>query len=156
MHVGIALDYTLFIQIIIFLVFMVIMKIIYLNPYLDAFQERENTVKALIEEANKNNQQAQAILEEVEKLLNKAKEESKKILEQAHHETNQIVADILRKAQEEAEKEIQEAKKDIDRVVEIEMKAFDTTINKVAEKIANKILLKEKAAWKKYCYLLCY
>lgn len=146
MHVGIALDYTLFIQLVIFLVFMVIMKKIYLNRYLDAFQERENTVKALIEEANKNNQQAQVILEEVEKLLNKAKEESKKILEQAHHETNQIVADILRKAQEEAEKEIQEAKKDIDRVVEIEMKALDTTINKVAEKIANKILLKEKAA----------
>ncbi len=146
MHVGIALDYTLFIQLIIFLVFMVIMKKIYFNPYLDAFQERENTVKALTEEANKNNQQAQIILEEVEKLLNKAKEESKKILEQAHQETNQIVADILRKAQEEAEKEIQEAKKDIDRVVEIEMKALDTTINKVAEKIANKILLKEKAA----------
>ena len=146
MHVGIALDYTLFIQLVIFLVFMVIMKKIYLNRYLDAFQERENTVKALIEEANKNNQQAQIILEEVEKFLNKAKEESKKILEQAHHETNQIVADILRKAQEEAEKEIQEAKKDIDRVVEIEMKALDTTINKVAEKIANKILLKEKAA----------
>ncbi|WP_299239365.1 ATP synthase F0 subunit B [Sulfurihydrogenibium sp.] len=146
MHVEIALDYTLFIQLIIFLVFMVIMKKIYLNPYLEALQERENTVKALIEEANKNNRQAQVILEEVEKLLNKAKEESKKILEQAHHETNQIVADILRKAQEEAEKEIQEAKKDIDRVVEIEMKALDTTINKVAEKIANKILLKEKAA----------
>jgi F-type H+-transporting ATPase subunit b len=125
---------------------MVIMKKIYLNPYLEALQERENTVKALIEEANKNNQQAQVILEEVEKLLNKAKEESKKILEQAHQETNQIVADILRKAQEEAEKEIQEAKKDIDRVVEIEMKALDATINKVAEKIANKILLKEKAA----------
>jgi F-type H+-transporting ATPase subunit b len=125
---------------------MVIMKKIYLNPYLEALQERENTVKALIEEANKNNQQAQVILEEVEKILNKAKEESKKILEQAHHETNQMVADILRKAQEEAEKEIQEAKKDIDRVVEIEMKALDTTINKVAEKIANKILLKEKAA----------
>ena len=146
MHVEIALDYTLFIQLIIFLVFMVIMKKIYLNPYLEALQERENTVKALIEEANKNNQQAQVILEEVEKILNKAKEESKKILEQAHHETNQMVADILRKAQEEAEKEIQEAKKDIDRVVEIEMKALDTTINKVAEKIANKILLKEKAA----------
>jgi F-type H+-transporting ATPase subunit b len=146
MHVGIALDYTLFIQLIIFLVFMVIMKKIYLNPYLETFQERENTVKALIEEANKNNQQAQVILEEVEKLLNKAKEESKKILEQAHQETNQIVADILRKAQEEAEKEIQEAKKDIDRVVEIEMKALDATINKAAEKIANKILFKEKAA----------
>jgi ATP synthase B/B' CF(0). len=122
------------------------MKKIYLDPYLEAFHERENTVKALIEEANKNNQQAQVILEEVEKILNKAKEESKKILEQSHHETNQIVADILRKAQEESEKEIQEAKKDIDRVVEIEMKALDTTINKVAEKIANKILLKEKAA----------
>jgi hypothetical protein len=34
------------------------------------------------------------------------------------------------------------------------MKSLDTTINKVAEKIANKILLKEKAAWKKYCCLL--
>ncbi len=146
MHVGISLDYTLFIQLGIFLVFMVIMNKIFIQPYLQGLTEREETVKALLESADKNNLLVQEILKEVEDILNKAKIESDKILNQAHHETNQIVAEILRKAQEEAEKEIQSAKEDIDRVVEIEMKSLDAAVKKIAEKIVEKITLKEKAA----------
>lgn len=146
MHVGISLDYTLFIQLGLFLVFMFVMKKVYFDPYLQAFEERETTVKKLLEEAEVNNRQAQEILKEVDVILSKVKEESKKILDESSRETNQIVADIIRKAQEEAEKEIEEAKKDIDRVVEIEIKALDTTIQKIAEKIVDKLTLKEKAA----------
>ncbi|WP_028950213.1 ATP synthase F0 subunit B [Sulfurihydrogenibium subterraneum] len=146
MHVGINLDQTLFIQLGLFLVFMFVMKKIYFDPYLQAFEERESAVKKLLEEAEANNKQAQDILKEVDTILSKVKEESKKILEESSRETNQIVADIIRKAQEEAEKEIEEAKKDIDRVVEIEIKALDTTIEKIAEKIVDKLTLKEKAA----------
>lgn len=149
MHVGISLDYTLFIQLGLFLVFMFVMKKVYFDPYLQAFEERETTVKKLLEEAEVNNRQAQEILKEVDAILSKVKEESKKILDESSKETNQIVADIIRKAQEEAEKEIEEAKKDIDRVAEIEIKALDTTIEKIAEKIVDKLTLKEKAAWKK-------
>ncbi|ACN98179.1 ATP synthase F0, B subunit [Sulfurihydrogenibium azorense Az-Fu1] len=146
MHVGISLDYTLFIQLGLFLVFMFVMKKVYFDPYLQAFEERETTVKKLLEEAEVNNRQAQEILKEVDAILSKVKEESKKILDESSKETNQIVADIIRKAQEEAEKEIEEAKKDIDRVAEIEIKALDTTIEKIAEKIVDKLTLKEKAA----------
>jgi F-type H+-transporting ATPase subunit b len=146
MHVGISLDYTLFIQLGLFLVFMFVMKKVYFDPYLQAFEERETTVKKLLEEAEVNNRQAQEILKEVDAILSKVKEESKKILDESSKETNQIVADIIRKAQKEAEKEIEEAKKDIDRVAEIEIKALDTTIEKIAEKIVDKLTLKEKAA----------
>lgn len=146
MHVGIALDYTLFIQLGIFLVFMLIMNKIYLQPYLQGLTEREETVKSLLEVAEKNNLLVQEILKEVEEILNKGKVESDKILNQAHHETNQIVAEILRKAQEDAEKEIQSAKVDIDRVLEIEKKALNVAVQRIAEKIVEKITLKEKAA----------
>ncbi|WP_297890196.1 ATP synthase F0 subunit B [Sulfurihydrogenibium sp.] len=146
MHVGINLDQTLFIQLGLFLVFMFVMKKIYFDPYLQAFEERESTVKKLLEEAQINNQQAQEILKEVDTILSKVKEESKKILDQSSRETNQMVAEIIRKAQEEAEKEIEDAKKDIDRVVEIEMKALDVAIERIAEKIVDKLTLKEKAA----------
>lgn len=146
MHVGINLDQTLFIQLGLFLVFMFVMKKIYFDPYLQAFEERETTVKNLLKEAEVNNQQAQEILKEVDVILSKVKEESKKILEESSRETNQMVAQIIRKAQEEAEKEIEDAKKDIERVVEIEMKTLDVAIEKVAEKIVDKLTLKEKAA----------
>ncbi|MGB9766397.1 MAG: ATP synthase F0 subunit B [Sulfurihydrogenibium sp.] len=146
MHVTINLDYTLFIQLGLFLIFMFIMKKIYFQPYLEAFEERESTVKKLLQEAETNNQQAQEILKEVDAILSKVKEESKKILEQSSRETNQMVAEIIRKAQEEAEKEIEEAKKDIDRIVEIETKTLDISIEKIAEKIVDKLTLKEKAA----------
>lgn len=146
MHVGISLDYTLFIQLGIFFVFMFIMNKIYLQPYLQSLTEREETVKNLLEVAEKNNSLVQEILKEVEEILNRGKVESDKILNQAHHETNQIVAEILKKAQEDAEKEIQSAKVDIDRVLDIEKKALDVAVKKIAEKIVEKITLKEKAA----------
>lgn len=80
MHVGISLDYTLFIQLGLFLVFMFVMKKVYFDPYLQAFEERETTVKKLLEEAEVNNRQAQEILKEVDVILSKVKEESKKNL----------------------------------------------------------------------------
>ncbi|MEJ5172954.1 MAG: ATP synthase F0 subunit B [Hydrogenothermaceae bacterium] len=145
MHVGIALDQTLFIQLILFLVFMAVMKKIYFDPYLQAFSEREETVKKLYEEAKTNNDQVAEILKEVDVVLSKIKEESKKILEESHKRTNEEVAEIIRKATEEAELELAKAKEDIERVVEIEKKIIDETVNRVAQDIAKKLTLEEAA-----------
>ncbi|WP_457621457.1 ATP synthase F0 subunit B [Persephonella sp.] len=146
MHVGVIPDITLFVQLIIFLIFMFIMKKIYFDPYLESFDERERTVDNLLKQAEENNKKANKILEEVEAILAETKKEAQKILDQYHSETNEMVANILRKASEEAEKEIEEAKKDVERVVEIEKKTMDKVIQSIAEEIAEKLLLKEKAA----------
>lgn len=145
MHVGIALDQTLFIQLILFLVFMAVMKKIYFDPYLQAFSEREETVKKLYEEAKANNDKVAEILKEVDVILSKIKEESKKILEESHKKTNEEVAEIIRKATEETELELAKAKEDIERVVEIEKKIIDKTVNRVAQDIAKKLTLEEAA-----------
>lgn len=144
-HVGIALDQTLIIQLVLFLVFMAIMKKIYFDPYLQAFSEREESIKRLYEEAKANNAQTTEILKQVDEILSKVKEESKKILEETNRKTNEEVAEILRKASEEAESQIMKAKEDIDRVVEIEMKVIDQTIEKVASEIVKKLTLQEAA-----------
>ncbi|MEZ0323839.1 MAG: ATP synthase F0 subunit B [Hydrogenothermaceae bacterium] len=145
MHVGIALDQTLFIQLILFLIFMFVMKKIYFDPYLQAFSEREEAVKKLYEEAKANNSQVADILKEVDVILSKVKEESKKVLEESHKKTNEEVAEILRKATEEAELEIAKAKEDIERTVEAQKKIIDETITKIAQDIVNKLTLEEAA-----------
>jgi F-type H+-transporting ATPase subunit b len=145
-EVHVIPDITLFVQLGIFLVFMFIMKKVYFDPYLEAFDEREKTVEKLLEEAEINNKKANEILEEVEKILAQTREESKKIMESYHKETAEMVNNILRKAQEEAEKEIEDAKKEVAMTVEIEKKTMDKIIEKMAEEIAEKLLLKEKAA----------
>lgn len=144
-HVGIALDQTLIIQLLLFLVFMAVMKKIYFDPYLQAFSEREETVKKLYEEAKANNLKTAEILKEVDAILSKVKEESKKILDESHRRTNEEVAEILRKASEEAEAQIQKEKEYIDREVEKRMKDIDETINKVAEEVVKKLTLQEAA-----------
>lgn len=146
MHVGIALDQTLIIQLVLFLVFMLIMKKIYFDPYLQAFSDREESIKKLYEEAKVNNAKTAQILKEVDQILSKVKEESKRIIEESNKKTNEEVAEILRKASEDAEMQILKAKEDIDRVVEIEMKIIDETVDKVAQQIVNKLTLQE-AAW---------
>ena len=50
-EVHVIPDITLFVQLAIFLVFMFIMKKIYFDPYLEAFDEREKTVEQLLAEA---------------------------------------------------------------------------------------------------------
>lgn len=145
MHVGIALDQTLIIQLVLFLIFMLIMKKIYFDPYLQAFSDREESIKKLYEEAKVNNAKTAQILKEVDQILSKVKEESKKIIEESNKKTNEEVAEILRKASEDAEMQILKAKEDIDRVVEIEMKIIDETVDKVAQQIVNKLTLQEAA-----------
>lgn len=145
MHVGIALDQTLIIQLVLFLVFMLIMKKIYFDPYLQAFSDREESIKKLYEEAKVNNAKTAQILKEVDQILSKVKEESKRIIEESNKKTNEEVAEILRKASEDAEMQILKAKEDIDRVVEIEMKIIDETVDKVAQQIVNKLTLQEAA-----------
>ena len=145
-EVHVIPDLTLFIQLIIFLVFMVIMKKVYFDPYLEAFDEREKTIQQLLAEAEENNRKAEKILEEVDKILAQTREESKKIMEQYHKETTEMVNNILKKAQAEAEKEIEDAKKEVAMTVEIEKKTMDKIIENMAKEIAEKLLLKEKAA----------
>ncbi len=148
MHeVHVIPDITLFIQLGIFLIFMFVMKKVYFDPYLEAIDEREETIEKLKREAEENNLKAQKILEEVEKILNETKMEAQKILEEEHKKTNEIVAEILRKATEEAEAKIADAKKEIEMTVEIEKKTMDKIIDILAKDIVNKLLLKEKAAW---------
>jgi len=145
-HVGVIPDITLFIQLAIFLVFMFIMKKIYFDPYLQAMDEREETVKKLLKEAEENHKKTEEILKKVDEIIAKTRAETQKIMEQYHHETNEMVSSILKKAQNEAEEMIEDAKKEVERVVEIEKKTMDKIIEKLALEIVNKILPKEKAA----------
>ena len=145
-EVHVIPDITLIIQLVIFFIFMFVMKKIYFDPYLEAFDEREKTIEQFLAEAQQNNKKANEILEEVEKILAQTREESKKIIEQYHKETSQMVSNILKKAQQEAEKEIEDAKKEVAMTVEIEKKTMDKIIEKMAEEIAEKLLFKEKAA----------
>ena len=146
LHIGVIPDITLFVQVIIFLIFTAIMKKIYFDPYLEAFDEREKTVEKLLAEAEENRKKAEEILAQVDEILAKTKAEAQKIIDQYHHETNEMVADILKKAQKEAEELVEDAKKEVEKVVEIEKKTMDKIIEDMAEEIVNKLLLKEKAA----------
>ncbi|MCX7738211.1 MAG: ATP synthase F0 subunit B [Hydrogenothermaceae bacterium] len=145
MHVGIALDQTLIFQLILFLIFMAVMKKIYFDPYLQAFSEREETIRKLYEEAKANNLKSSEILKEVEEILSRVREESKIILDESARKVNAEVAEIIRKASEDAEIQIQKVKEDIDRVVEIEMKIIDETVNKIAQEVVKKLTLQEAA-----------
>lgn len=145
-HVGVIPDITLFIQVIIFFIFMFVMKKIYFEPYLQAFDERERTIENLMKEAEENNKKTAEILSQVDEILNKTKLETQKIMDQYHQETNEMVAALLKKAQTEAEEMIEDAKKEVERVVEIEKKTMDKIVENLAKDIVNKLLLKEKAA----------
>lgn len=144
-HVGIALDQTLIFQLILFLIFMAVMKKIYFDPYLQAFSEREETIRKLYKEAKTNNLKSSEILKEAEEILSRVREESKKILDESARKANAEVAEIIRKASEDAEIRIQKAKEDIDSVVEIEMKIIDETVNKIAQEVVKKLTLQEAA-----------
>jgi len=145
-HVGVIPDVTLFVQLILFLIFMFVMKKIFFDPYLEIYEEREHTVSSLLEEAQKNNEEVQKILEEVDKLLSAAKSEAQKVVEESKKETNELVASIIKSATEEAEKLIEEEKEKIAKTVEEEKAKLDKYIEELAKEIVEKILVKEKAA----------
>ena len=136
----VAIDWTLIVQAVNFLIFMVLINKFLFQPLLRLMEEREKELDGIYSEAEALKVKAEQLLKEVEETLAKAKEEAKKIIDAAVREAREEKERIISQAQEEASVKVEKAKEEIWQAFESEKAKLEAEAEKLAEEIIRKIL----------------
>ncbi|RMH03930.1 MAG: F0F1 ATP synthase subunit B, partial [Aquificota bacterium] len=91
---------TLFIQAVLFLVFVVLVRQLLVKPYTQVIEEREAIIQKNLQEASELRESAKRLLEEASSLLEKGRQESNQILSLAKKEAEKLRLEIISKAEE--------------------------------------------------------
>jgi F-type H+-transporting ATPase subunit b len=102
------------------------------NPILGALDARERAIQKTIEDAERLQAEAQAVLEEHQKRLAEAREERNRILDEARQAGEHLKTDVLEKARQEAENVLARAH----RMIELETEQALLTIRDHAVDLA--------------------
>lgn len=97
---------TFIVAFISFIVFTFVMNLILYKPICDIVEKRKKLVNSNYEEADKNDEKKQAVLQERENKLANATEEAKSIVAEKTNEINSKKDEITSKAKAEAQKNI--------------------------------------------------
>ncbi|RMH05593.1 MAG: F0F1 ATP synthase subunit B [Aquificota bacterium] len=135
---------TLFIQAVLFLVFVVLVRQLLVKPYTQVIEEREAIIQKNLQEASELRESAKKLLEEASSLLEKGRQESNQILSLAKKEAEKLRLEIISKAEESAQREMERAVQDIRKSLEEEKAKLEAHIREVADLITRKVL--EEAA----------
>lgn len=135
---------TLFIQVVLFLVFVALIRSLLIKPYSQVIEERESITQRNMEEAIKLREEAQKYMDETNAILEKGRKESHDILEEARRNAEKMKVEILSKVESETQEEILKAVEEIRKSLEEEKKKMDEKLKEVAELIAMKVM--EEAA----------
>lgn len=106
--------------------FTVLFLLLYFTAWpklLSALEERENTIRNQLEEAERERNQAAELVEKHRQEVEKVREDARAILEEQRAEGQKVRADIVGKARDEAEQIVEKARQEIglerDKAVEI-------------------------------------
>ncbi|WP_163328066.1 ATP synthase F0 subunit B [Desulfurobacterium thermolithotrophum] len=141
----VAIDWTLAVQAVNFLIFMVLINKFLFQPLLNLMEEREKELEVHHSEVEALRAKAEALLKEVDQVLNEAKVKAKTFVEEAVKEAKKERDKLLKEAHEKATAKIENSKKEIWGAFETERQKLESEAEKIAEEIVRKILGKKAA-----------
>jgi len=131
------------VQIISFAILYWLLKKYAFGPLLGVMQKRQEKIAKQIEDAEKNNREAERLLQEQQVLLNNARSEAQIILENAQRQAAKNAEDILAEAKNEAERMKEKAVAEILLEKERALHSIKEQIANISVLIAEKIIEKE-------------
>ncbi|WP_456342997.1 ATP synthase F0 subunit B [Thermovibrio sp.] len=136
----VSIDWTLAVQTVNFLIFMVLINKFLFKPLLELMEERERELGTVYSEVEALKEKANSLLAQVEELLSRAKEEAKAKIDEAVREAREEREKIIAEAQELAARKVERAKEEIWKSFEEEKAKLEKEAEKIAEEIVKKIL----------------
>jgi len=136
----VSIDWTLAVQAVNFLIFMVLINKFLFKPLLELMEERERELGTVYSEVEALKEKANSLLAQVEELLSRAKEEAKARIDQAVREAREEREKIISEAQKLAAQKVERAKEEIWKSFEEEKAKLEKEAEKIAEEIVKKIL----------------
>jgi len=110
------------------------------KPLLKTLQDRENSIRNSLEQAERARAEAAELLKQNERNMARAEEEYQKVVREAKSLGEKLKDDIVNKARQQAQHELQNAKDEIQRDIEAAKQQLRSEVADLAIKAAEKIL----------------
>ncbi len=139
-----------------FLIVLVILHKVALKPILSAIDNREKTIREDLEQAQKQREEAQQLLEKHKEMMASAESEAQRLLKEARELADQKRQELLEQARQESQKLIEQAKAEIRHEKESALASLKAEVADLAVGAAEKIILqnldekKQKAIVEEY------
>jgi F-type H+-transporting ATPase subunit b len=123
-----------------FLVLVIVLSKYAWKPLLKSLQDREDTIRQALEQAERARAEASELLKQNEQNLAKAEEEYQKIIREGKAFAEKLKEEVVAKAHQQAQREIQQAKEEIQRDVDAAKQQLRSEVADLAVMAAGKIL----------------
>ncbi|NPA33069.1 MAG: F0F1 ATP synthase subunit B [Aquificae bacterium] len=140
MDIGVIPNATILVQLAIFVIFLLIINNIYVRPYTDVIESRDNLIKRNLAQAEELRKQATQYLNEAKLILEEAKKEADSIIEKARKEAEEEARKLIEGVEKLAEQEVKEATEEIRKSLAEEKKKLEKAVKELALEIVKKIL----------------
>ncbi len=136
----INLNYTILIQMIIFIALVIIMNKIFYQPIFQVLDERKNLIDGNRKQAEELTQKTEALLSEYEKKLVEARQKAVAMVNEARMMAQEEQKEAIVKARAEMERSLAELKAQLEKEKEEARKVLRQTANLLAVLIAEKLV----------------
>jgi len=126
--------------IITFIVLLAVLRKFAWKPLLTALEQREDTIRNSLEEAQRARREAEQILAENQRILAEATRESVRIIEQGRVEAERLRTSITEQTQTEARRLIDDARREITRERQLAIQELKATAADLALAAAGRLL----------------
>ena len=120
---------------------LIILSKVALKPMLSAIKNREDGIRKDLEEARKQREEAEALLQKHQELLAGAEEEAHRLLKENQQLAEKTRQELLEKARQESEKLLEKAKTEIEQEKESALASLKAEVADLAIGAAEKIIL---------------
>jgi len=124
-----------------FLVVLAVLSKVALKPILATIENREKAIREDLEQAQKQREEAQHLLEQHRKMMAEAESEAQRLLKESRELAEQKRQELLSQAKEESQKIVEMAKKEIEQEKENALTSLKSEIADLAVNAAEKIIM---------------
>lgn len=110
------------------------------KPMIEALNQRENTIKETIENAESKYREAQQFLEDSKQKLSEAQKDMMDVINKGKEQAESIINQALEKAEAVKKQKVEDSLKEIDRNKEIAIKELRTEVADLVVQATEKIL----------------
>lgn len=135
----------IFWTIITFLVLLLLLKKFVWGPIIDAVDRREQSIKEMIDKAEKTRNEAQEILRSYEDKLAGARDEVNKLIEDGKARAGKAGDELISKAKSEAELQVERAKSEITRERHKAVEELKAQVVKISLSAASRLIKRNLA-----------
>ncbi len=124
-----------------FLVVLVILSKVAIKPILSTIENRERAIRDDLEQAQRQREEAEKLLEQHRQMMAKAESEAQQMLKESRELAEQKRQELLAQAREESQKIVEQAKKEIEQEKENALASLKAEIADLAINAAEKIIM---------------